>query len=150
MGGGHPASIEWFVFKEEPTYTITYGRGHSFDASLDSLCEQFTAQAFLKGSTTLWFRAYWRSEHSFEDVSDFFLSEGVVLKPDPDQDDRGNYYRINLFAPTSLDKHSAMFETILLRDEPDIIKDPLEKIAEVIRYARQLNYWLAFSFIDCS
>ncbi|MEI7901569.1 MAG: hypothetical protein WCK89_15060 [bacterium] len=149
MGGGHPASIEWFIFKNEPTYTITYGPDQLFDATFDSLCEQFTAQAFIKGSTTLWFIAFWKDGFS-EALLDFFLKEGVIFTPGPAQDDDGNYYRINLFAPSSLDKHSDMFETLRQQDESDIIKDPIEKIAEVIRYARHMNYWLAFSFIDCS
>jgi len=43
-----------------------------------------------------------------------------------------------------------MFEALRQHDEPDIIKAPIEKIAEIIRYARSLNYWIAFSFVDCS
>ena len=149
MGGAYPASITWFVFKEEPVYTITYGPEQPFDETFDSLRKQFAAQAFIKGNTELWFRAFWKNDFS-EVALDFFLSEGVVFKPDVSQDDNGNYYRITLFAPSSLDKHSDMFETLRQQDESDIIKDPLEKIAEIIRYARHLNYWIAFSFIDCS
>jgi hypothetical protein len=150
MGGSYPASIEWFIFKKEPTYTLTYGPEQPFNKTFDSLLEQFTAQAFISKSTSLWFRAYWENENSRETVSEFFLSDGVIFTPGPDQDDNGNYYRINLFAPTSLDKHSAMFETLPRQDEPAVIKAPLEEIAEVIRYARHMNCWLAFSFIDCS
>ena len=116
----------------------------------DTYYKQFSEQAFLKGSTTLWFRAFWEDEHALETVTDFFLSKGVIFHSGSDQDDRGDYYRITLFPPTSLDKHSDMFEALRQHNEPEIIKTSIEQIAEIIRYDRSLNYWLAFSVIDCS
>lgn len=145
MDGCHDTFIHWFLFKEEPNYTIDFGPKNGCDVMLNQTLTQLKPQARYHGNFSFSsdISINWNDDGIVGEISKLIAQNHPVYRR-WDIDYEHTSFTLNMFsADFQYGDFYFYFDSLRLRShENENNKNVVECISELIRYAQNMKHWL--------